>query len=410
MPLFKVNYASLQIVKFFETFEDGDIDEYRALLASDFFRGRERELLSMRDINGRTPLHMVCMKGYAAFARFLVEKHVSYGLSLHPLDKRRDTPLLLVSSHGLDQQDLSDEAENARFLENRFCITELLVENDPGAFAGPPLRKNNPLHWAIYRGDVKSGLFLFQRCPKLLLRENERGKTPLEIVFEKSFRKANKKRSRRLVKCILEEFLRALFSSDAEQLEPALREVVADLSRLKNSDHIYDTQRLVKRLFVLDQQALDRFSGNLLPLLGILKTGGGKSKAPQEGKQPGGFAQLLKGGARGFGGNKSGKGALQFGSQSSMPKAHSKEPHGAMRSSREYKLSELDRQSREDTIDVVSPLKDSEKEDSENDILKGRTLNLSQFCKEVSGEERSPSKAKEGFRVIHVEQSGRGGR
>ena len=179
------------------------------------------------------------MKGYPEFAEFLIRKYIEYGFSLHPLDKRNDTPLLLISSHGHDYEDLENEEEYDRFLEQKFKIIELLIENDPEAFEKLPKKKNNPLHWAIYYGDVNSGIYIFKKCPQLLLHQNNNGKTPLEIVFQKTIKKTNKVKSKQLVKCIVEEFLHAMFVEDEIAEEPAMQDVIKKLNRLKNPCLLY---------------------------------------------------------------------------------------------------------------------------------------------------------------------------
>ena len=213
---------------------------------------------------------MVCMKGYSKFAEFLIKKYIEYGFSLHPLDKRKDTPLLLISSHGHDHENLDNEEEYDRFLNQKFKIIEMLVENDPQAFEEIHKNKNNPLHWAIYYGDVNSGIYLFKKCPQLLLHYNDNGKTPLEIVFQKTIKKTNKLKSKQLVKCIVEEFLHAMFVEDEISAEPAMQEVISQLNLIKNQDHIYDTDKLVNRLFVLKSGDIEDFAGGLDPLMKFL--------------------------------------------------------------------------------------------------------------------------------------------
>lgn len=353
MVLFGVSMKSLQEIKFFETFEDGDLEEYRSLLSQEFFSGREEDLLQLTDNNGRSPLHMVCMKGYAKFAEYLIRKYVEYGFSLNPLDKRKDSPLLLVSSHGHDNEELETEEAYDRFLENRFAIIEMLVENDPDIFEYVPRHKNNPLHWAIYYGDVSSGIYLFKKCPKMLLLKNENGRTPLEIIFQNSIKKNIRKRSQQLVKCIVEEFLHACFVQDDNIMEPEVKKVLREFDKLKNKDNIYDTDRLVNRLFVLESDDVENIKSAINPVLNILKQKADKLKD-----------KLMK-----------------F-PRKSMP----------------TKIKNLPIEN-----------EDSNAENSDKDILKDRSFNLSHFMKkdaQDSNMENSKLDEKD-YNVIKVEQSGK---
>ncbi len=52
--------------------------------------------------------------------------------------------------------------------------------------------KNNPLHWAIYYGDLATGMMIYDEYPLIILRKNNDGYTPLEILFQKNLKKVSK--------------------------------------------------------------------------------------------------------------------------------------------------------------------------------------------------------------------------
>ena len=79
------------------------------------------------------------------------------------------------------------------FLERRFDIIGPMIqfyfdskqENEikPNIQHG----RNNPLHWAIYYGDLASGRFFYNKYPNALFMKNEDGVYPLEIILKKSY-------------------------------------------------------------------------------------------------------------------------------------------------------------------------------------------------------------------------------
>jgi len=76
------------------------------------------------------------------------------------------------------------------FLEKRFDmigdIIEILSTNGWDPKLKP--KRNNPLHWAFYYGDLASGRYFYNKFPNALLLKNENGKYPLDIIIGKEYK------------------------------------------------------------------------------------------------------------------------------------------------------------------------------------------------------------------------------
>lgn len=247
--MFAVNKKSLELVKIFETFADGNFSEYLSITSTSLIYSDESQLLRMTDREKRSPLHITCMKGHIQFSEYLINKYIEYGISLHLKDKRNDTPLCLVSSHGGSSENMNKD-EYSEMLQNKFKIIKAILSNDSKVDFKNLKNKNNPMHWAIYYGNIKSGLLLFKKLPYLLLMENYDKKTPFEIIFNKVVRKSTKGLTKSLVRKIIEEFLQSIFE-ESSQNDESMVKILTEMRLLTNDNNIFKTEVLIKRLFVM---------------------------------------------------------------------------------------------------------------------------------------------------------------
>ena len=68
-----------------------------------------KQILTKTNYDKRTPLHLICKKGYFKMLMKIINYYSIYGIDLDPLDENGDTPLLLACSHGFDEElDLND--------------------------------------------------------------------------------------------------------------------------------------------------------------------------------------------------------------------------------------------------------------------------------------------------------------
>lgn len=341
--MFGVNEQAMRNLKILETFEDGNQILFNILLnkriaeeletdpdydpetlpedeklriVNQHKERVERKIYRLKDQKGRTPLHLVCYKGYAEFARILIARHSALELDMHTLDYQDNTPLLLACSHGYDhyKAEMSDYQD---FLDRKSSIVINLLSppakqsddtqnqyesgsnRDTNANNVKPVResemndedflsfrkilkrscisgRNTPLHWAIYWGDIRGGKHIFKVYPFIILKKNDTGKTPLEIAFDKVIRSSNKKQSKALIRDIIEQFVTMLFYNETQLVELGLdgKDLgkFKKIQRLKNKDEhvIYDTLKLLGRLkFQRNKELIGNMFMNLGAGLGI---------------------------------------------------------------------------------------------------------------------------------------------
>ena len=117
----------LQNVRISEIFEDGDMEAFEAFIKAD--PNNELLILNNRDHDLRTPLHMVCKKGYKDFFLKLLPLYIKHKLDLDSFDENGDTPLVLACSHCYEEnfnfnatleEDPEQNAKIELILRNRF--------------------------------------------------------------------------------------------------------------------------------------------------------------------------------------------------------------------------------------------------------------------------------------------------
>lgn len=232
-----------QYVRICEAFEDADMEHCEFILQSEGIANDV--ILTIRDHEQRTPLHLVCFKGHEDIFYNLLEEHKQYDVSLDLKDKREDTPLNLVCSHCYDEAidlDVEDD-NNTKELNDNKDINEILedkkakVEEKLREFnqrksdmiikllqEGAKIRnstkkdKNNPLHWCVYYGNYEGGMAIFNEYPLIIFDRNEEDMIPLEILLQKALMKPFKKDAKKLVKDIVDQFATALFDNDTDFL------------------------------------------------------------------------------------------------------------------------------------------------------------------------------------------------
>lgn len=233
--MFGINKTAIYNIKMLEAFEDGvklttykELIQERVEIENSDEQTIEKEMLQLKDNQHRTGLHLACQGGYVELSLYIIDKYKEYELDIHQKDQRGNTPLDLVSIFGFSTPLTEDTY--SEFLENRYKIIEKLVTCSNDVKKSVSGKTNNPLHWALYYGDLKSGILIFKQFPFIILKKNNIGKTPLEIAFEKIIRKKNKANAKKLFKMILENFLVRLFSlSDKENNPGDYQEVEAEL-------------------------------------------------------------------------------------------------------------------------------------------------------------------------------------
>ena len=277
--MFGINESLMNKLKMMEIFDDGDFKAYLYQISKGMLQteDQEREMYKFEDMKGQTPLHLVCFNGYDDFAVHLIKRYRQLDLDTHVKDKKGNTPLNLVCSHGYSSPGEKDDYGD--FLRRRYTITKELVTSRKELKKSVQRKRNNPMHWALYYGDIESGLYIFRKYPFILLKKNESGKTALEIAFEKVINKSNKKQSKKLIKSVLEKFIFYLFkgvgvrpTEDAEEGEAGeegegdqnedeiknlgnlqfleerdIRKIRIIREKMKTEGMIYDQERLLEK-------------------------------------------------------------------------------------------------------------------------------------------------------------------
>ena len=216
--IFEKKNLQIENVKIFEIFEDGDESAMEEIFQK--YKNKLKRVLKLKNYDKRTPLHMVCKKGYSKMAIKLISYYKKEKINLDQLDENGDTPLLLACSHGYDDElDLNDffigkdsDKKTNKFLENKFKIVKCLLENGVDIRKSISCKKNNPLHWAIYYGDYKTGELIYEEYPLIILNKNNDNHTPLEILLQKSLKKIAKYNAKRLVNFIINKFVTSLLN------------------------------------------------------------------------------------------------------------------------------------------------------------------------------------------------------
>ena len=275
--MFGVNEETLITLQLLEVFDDGDMKRYDWHREQGHLQTEDQERTTYEsvDVNGRCPLHLLCFKGYASFALRLVQRYKELEISLHLEDDKGNTPLNLLCSHGYDSP--SEKKEYRDFLKRKYLVIQSLVSSREDLKKSVQPKRNNPMHWAMYYGDIDSGIFFFRKYPFIILKKNEKGKTALEIAFEKVIISSNKKNSKELIKNVLGAFLFYVFKevgegggnqADTEAveeeepededtpmgdrklnfLEPRDMVKFQKIKNLLKEETIYDTQKLFAKL------------------------------------------------------------------------------------------------------------------------------------------------------------------
>jgi ankyrin repeat protein len=218
------NQKEIAFLALFEAFEEGKIDDFTAITNKMQFT--DEEILLKRDLDERTALHLVCKKGKIDFFNFLLPMYKKIPNSLDLIDEKGDTPLNLACSHGFDTQpnfDAKDVKEAKSIIENFLAvkgamIRQLLTPDESGIKADIRKsflpKKNTPLHWAVYYGDLSGGMTIYEEYPLSIFFQNNFNETPLELVFQKNLKRGFKIRSQLLAKQIIDNFVKALFNQD----------------------------------------------------------------------------------------------------------------------------------------------------------------------------------------------------
>jgi hypothetical protein len=76
--------------------------------------------------------------------------------------------------------------------------------------------KNNPLHWAIFYGDYDFGKAIFDQYPLIILRENEKGISPLEMCIQIDLKKLAANNAKKLISHIISQFLLYFFDDQTK--------------------------------------------------------------------------------------------------------------------------------------------------------------------------------------------------
>ena len=249
----------LMAVRISEIFEDGDIAAFDELIAQKDVT--ELEILNSSDHDLRTPLHMVCKKGYLDFFDKLLPLYIKHKINLDSIDENGDTPLLLASSHCYEDSfdftaPIEENPEQAKKIEEiqerRFTIVSKLLEAGADIKKAIGERKNNPLHWAIYYGDYKTGMELFNHYPLIILRKNNDKYIPLEILFHKKLIKKLAKKSKVLVREICKQFATGLFENNdgfiLNNADKEERKKFSKIKKLRQRSSAYDTVKMLSRV------------------------------------------------------------------------------------------------------------------------------------------------------------------
>ena len=280
--IFEKKNLKIQNVKIFEIFEDGDEEAMDKILAER--KNDLKSVLNLKNYDKRTPLHMVCKKGYSKMVLKLIPYYIKENISLDQLDENGDTPLLLACSHGFDEElDLNDflikneeDEQTNIFLENKFIIVKSLLENGVDIKKSISYNKNNPLHWAVYYGDYQTGKLIYEKYPLIILRNNNDNHTPLEILLQKTLKKMAKFNAKRLVNFIINKFVTSLLNvknknvfKNATEDEIHLFKILKTLKSKNKS--VFNTKTLLESAHALEIKKKPRRKSVYVKLMDNIK-------------------------------------------------------------------------------------------------------------------------------------------
>ncbi|CEM32241.1 unnamed protein product [Vitrella brassicaformis CCMP3155] len=169
-------------------------------LVENFIEWGRKDLLQAQDTYGRTPLHCVAEKGGGAH---LVENFIQWGGKdlLKAQTKYGNTPLHFAAKHGsVGVVEKFVERGGKELLEARdnrgYTPLHSAAENNLGDtveklidLGGKELLKavakdgRNPLHFAARQRNVKMVNLILRMQPDLLEKEDNAGKTPIDVAF-----------------------------------------------------------------------------------------------------------------------------------------------------------------------------------------------------------------------------------
>ena len=210
-----------ELTRICEAFEDADVDHCKYIFETQDMDSAE--IITIRNHDKRTPLHLACYKGHVEVFNMLIEEHNGTETIVDLQDKRGDTPLNLACSHGYDSAldlDMTDNASKKDMMileqlnRNKTHMIEMLLSNGAEIRNSIKKNRNSPLHWCMYYGNYDGGMLLFNEFPLIIFDKNEEGLTPLEILIQKNLMKPFKKEAKRLARNIISKFATALFNND----------------------------------------------------------------------------------------------------------------------------------------------------------------------------------------------------
>lgn len=191
---------SFSLANIIEVLVDGQTDKLRQLLMDKQKTALLNQVIYKKNEMGRTLLHKICHYGYAEVLKLLIE--ASENSEIIPLDfnlkdEHGDTCLSLAMSKCYWVK--TETSIKHFYLQKRQKMVELLLpRTDLSTCVKPNI--NNPLHWCIFYGDQVNGLRIFKECPSLLLKTNQDGQSPIELLYEKQVKLGFYKDSVKLVK------------------------------------------------------------------------------------------------------------------------------------------------------------------------------------------------------------------
>lgn len=256
-----------------EAFEDNDLDFFNNLIDTPSIP--MSQLLSMKNHDQRTPLHLVCKKGHLDLYYKLVKQHEIHKIGYDAEDERGDTPLSLICSHGFDTPlDLENSQEEAQQQLKDFNMTKAIIIKDLLA-KGASIRatckkkKTTPLHWCIYYGNFEGGNAIFEAFPLIVLNKNSEGRTPLEILLSKNLKSEFKPEAARLVHSIITRFSSALFENNQDFIlkNAKLKEIqeFEALQAFKHKGAAFNANDLIRNIQENSKNVFARLLSNKKP-------------------------------------------------------------------------------------------------------------------------------------------------